>query len=726
MPKNADLSAHPLKTICEAWLAKIQVALKVRHDNFGTYAEECSRFYDGNHNWMWDSKHARGSGGFLDKEGGVLPTFRVTINNVFKAVASYGPALYHQNPNVLVSPLPRDSYPPEALGVDPNDPYGMQEYQALAMEEDREWKLKQACASVKSRYINWVQQETDKKLHARRAITEAIVTGLGWLETTIFQPPASQIVMPRSTYLSWWDVALDPDADYYEDLQCIYIRRVQPVNLAERRFGLEPGELKGHIQSFEGQSSPSAKKEAKENRKGKTFDTIEYWEVFSKNGCGDKLQDETKKSDKLDYSALGDYCWLVVAKGVPYPLNCPTTLIASGDQQDIFDALQWPVPYWNDQGGWPISRLTFYENPKSVWPVSIFKPAIGEMRFLNWIFSFLADKVASSCTTYVGMLKAAGQSIQKQICGTNTPFTVVEISEALGIKNINEAISFINAPNFPDAVWTMAKEVIHEVEMKTGVTELLQGLSPHAYRSAEEAKLKGGQVSIRPDDMAARTEDFLSEVAVREIQAARWFCGPKDVGPSVGKMGAIIWQNHILSKDPDDVVRGFSYRVEAGSTRKPNKQTKIAQLGELGQYALSVFQEFAAQGNVEPYNAFMTEYCKAQDIDPAPFLVQPPQQNGPSPEEQQAQAEIDLKNQEMQGQMQLKLAELQMAMQEMQAKLGFEQRSQNQELSHAEEMHKLDIQAKREQLALKKQESQARQQATKTAARNGKAKSGAK
>lgn len=707
-----EITSHPMRSICDAWLAKIQLALKVRHEKFGSSAEECSRFYDGNTNWMWDDKYSRGTSGFLDKEGGVLPTFRVTINNVFKAVALFGPALYHQNPTVLVSPLPRDQYPPEALGIDPNDPYGMQQYELLAMEEDRDWKTQEACASVKSRYINWIQQETDKKTHARRAITEAIVAGVGYLETTVFQPPASQIVMPRSTYLSWWDVALDPDADYYEDLQCIYIRRVQPVNLAERRFGLEPGDLKGHMQSFEAQASPSAKKEAKQNRNGRTFDLIEYWEVFSKNGFGDKLHDETKKEHDFYYSSLGDYCWIVVAKGIPYPLNCPTSVLAENDAEAMKAMVQWPVPYWNDQGGWPISRLTFYENPKSVWPVSLFKPAIGEMRFVNWCMSFLADKVASSCTTYVGILKAAGAQIQKQISGTSTPFTVVEIAEALGIKSINEAISFIQAPNFPGDIWKMLAEVSQEIDEKTGVTELLQGLTSHAMRSAAEANMKNERVSVRPDDMASRTEDFLSEVAVREIQAARWFCEVNDVAPCVGRMGSIIWQNYVLSQDPDEVVRGFTYRVEAGSTRKPNKQTKIAQLTELMQYMPTAFQTFAASGNVDPYNALMTEYCKANDMDPQPFLVQPPQQEGPSPEQQ-----------EMQAEMEFKIAELQLKVQEMEARLGMESRAQDQELEHEREMHKLDMTAKREMLTLKKKESKAKQQATKS---NGKAKAGAK
>lgn len=718
MAKATDLRAHPMRQICDAWLAKIKLALEVRHEKFGKWAEETSKFYDGNHSWMWDNEYSRGSGGFLDKEGGVLPTFRVTVNNVFKAVALFGPALYHKNPNVLVTPIVHEGVPPEVFGIDPNDMYGMQEYQMLLMQEDQAAKIRKACAAVKSQYISWVQRETDKKTHARRAIQEAIVTGLGYLETTIYQPPASQIVMPRSTYVSWEDVVVDPDASYWEDVQWIAIRRRRPVNLTERRFQLEEGELKGHIQSFDAQSTPRAKKEAKENRRGKSFDLIEYWEVFSKNGFGDRLCDDgtIPKKQMYDYSSLGDYCWLAVSSGMPYPLNCPSDVVLEGDAEMVAERVAWPVPFWNDQDGWPISRLTFYEKENCVWPISLFKPAIGEMRFVNWCMSFLADKVAASCHTYVGVMKAAGATIQKQLSGTSSPFTVIEIQEALGLKSINEAVSFLQAPDFQDSIWKMLAEVIQEIDEKTGVTELLQGLTSHSMRSAAEAQMKNERVSVRPDDMAARTEDFLSEVAVREIQAARWFCDVPDVEPCLGRMGAMVWQNFVMSQDPDRVVRDFDYIVEAGSTQKPNKQTKITQLNELGRSIVAVVGPLAQAGQPGPYNAYIAEVCKAMDIDSAPFLIQPPEQTGPSPEEQELQAEMELK-----------YAELQLSVQEMQAKLGMEAKAQDQELEHEKAMHELEMEQKREELKFKERESKARAEAVKIAARNKpKAKAGAK
>lgn len=678
---NRDLQQHPMRQIVDTWLAKLDIAQKERTERFGKYAEEATRFYDGNHDWMWQDEYARGNGGFLDKEGGVLPHFRITVNKLFEAVALFGPALYHQNPNVLVTPLMPPDVPPEALGIDGSDPYAVAEYQQLAGEEQYRYSVNQACASVKTCYLNWLQQESDKKTHARRAITEAIVAGVGYLETTVWRPPSDRVTMPTSRYLSWYDVLLDPDAVYWEDLQYIAIRRVQPLNLVARRFGLDPEDLKGHFQSFERQATKRGRKEARENRKGKTFDLVEYWEIFSKNGFGDKLAqaDLTERNNQYDYEVLGDNCWIVVCKGIPYPLNCPTTALQEEDARDIFERVQWPIPFWYDQNGWPISRLTFYEKPAEVWPISLFKPAIGELRFINWCLSFLADKVASSSVTYLGVLKEAGAQIQKQLTGSMAPFQTIEIATALG-KPLDQIVTFLQAPTFCVDIWKMVSEVLELIDRRTGLTELIYGLSGRQMRSATEANVKDQNVSIRPDDMASRTEDFLSEVVVREMQAARWFCGTEDFEPVVGKLGAMVYQNYVLSGDPSDVVMNFDYRIEAGTARKPNKQNRISQLTEVGEKALPVMQQFALQGIVGPWNAFMGELCKAMDMNPEAFVVHPEQmQQAPNPEQ-------DAKLQEMS----LRLHELEM-------KLGHKQAEHEQSMEHERQKHEQDMQQSKEQ-----------------------------
>jgi hypothetical protein len=128
----------------------------------------------------------------------------------------------------------------------------MQEYQMLAPGGAAEYaKLKQACASVKTQYINWVQQETDKKTQASRAITEAIVTGVGYLETDHLPAAASQIVMPRSPTSRGGTWCSTP------------MRRLLGRRAVDRHspraagepdrapLRIEEGELQGQLQSFE-------------------------------------------------------------------------------------------------------------------------------------------------------------------------------------------------------------------------------------------------------------------------------------------------------------------------------------------------------------------------------------------------------------------------------------------------------------------------------------------
>lgn len=105
MLDTTDNASHPMSSICKQWMEKIKDAKKVKKEKFGQYADEAMRFFDGSHDWMWKGEYAKADGGFLDKNAqGAMPTFRMTVNRVFEAVALFGPVLYHRNPTVQVTP----------------------------------------------------------------------------------------------------------------------------------------------------------------------------------------------------------------------------------------------------------------------------------------------------------------------------------------------------------------------------------------------------------------------------------------------------------------------------------------------------------------------------------------------------------------------------------------------------------------------------------------------
>lgn len=711
-----------MRAICDEWLKVIKIGEKTKEERFGKYAREASKFYDGAHDWMWESEYSRGSGGFLDKSAsrGNMPTFRMTVNRVFEAVALFGPALYHQYPKVMVTTVKTPEISPEALGfnmlnLDPQQ-YPMQAQQIMeqqqvyaGMQQQKQMAemMKGTSAKVKQHVLNWLQIETNKKVSSRRSIVETIYKGAGYLFTEMHTPRGSNRKYPLSRHISCDDIIKDPDASYNEDVQWIAIHYTQPVNLTERKFGLRRGELKGNRQSYNSQVSHTARKEAKNNKvnPGDSYDLIEYYEIFSKNGFGDRLKSTNKQSNKskFDFDEFGDFCRIVVSPGIPFPLNIPTSSLMENDEQ-LFMRSQWPIPFWTDEmcgNGWPLVELGFYEKAGCVWPISMIKPAIGELRFVNWCMSFLADKVAAACVDYVVVLKEAGMEIQDQLQGQMAPYTVMEISKITG-KSINDVVSFLKAPQFSSDIWTMVGEVLELIDKRLGLTELVYGLTGTQIRSAQEASIKEQNINIRPDDMATKTEEFLSDSAMKEIQAAVWGCEGKDLQGVLGDEGAYVWDNHIRTMDPEDIVRDYKYRIEAGSARKPNKANRLRSLSEFSQTAMPMIQEFAGQGIVDPWNALVNDYAEAMDLNAEKYLVQLPEpdpEQGPDPEQ-------------MKAEMEMKMKEMDMAIKEKEFEM--KEKENQQELRFKKELHEQAMKFEQEKAKIQKENMKAQVENTKS------------
>ncbi len=680
----------PLAGTCKRWTSLIAEAKKIKHELFGKYAEECQKFFDSDHNFMWDREYATKQGGYISEDsfGATgMPTFRVCVNKPFEAVALFGPALYHRNPNIVVQPKNPPRMEPIDLGFDENDPYQQQAGQAAMQQQEMARRKEDTTGKLCQHYLNWLQLESDKKLQSRRAINDAIVRGLGILWTEIYAPPNSSVRYPRSVYVRETDVIKDPDARYAEDVQWVARRCVHPVNLVEEKYGFAPGTLRGQMQSLHSQQSKRAQHDRSNGKKdSKSFDTIEYWEVYSKNGAGQHL----KKGDKdyfeqdFDLSVFGKYCYFAFCDSLPFPLNIPPELVKAHSEEPtpeteaaLFDAAQWPIPFWEDEGcnnGWPFAELSFYEATDHIWPIPLIKPAIGEIRFVNWALSFLADKTAASCKSYIGIAKAEVENIKQQGKMQLGPFTVLEISQLTG-KNINEVISMIEGPSFDKGLFEMVLQVMEIIDRRTGLTELIYGQSARQLRSAEEARIKNENTTIRPDEMASRVEDFLSAVAMKEMEAAVSALGVDDFLPVLGEFGTRVFADNVFVDDGfyERLVRNFTFRVEAGSARKPNKANKVDQLTQLSNFLLPTVQQFAVNGQMGPFNALMYDIADAMDLnEPERYLLQeppmPPEQPGEDPE-----AEMELKQAELQMKQQAEATKLEMQRAKLEAELQAQQ-----------------------------------------------------
>jgi len=628
----ADLD-YPLREICEAWRQVVRIGREQRDEQFGQFANELRKFFNSDHQFMWEETYARGKSGYLKRDGQIrMPEFKISINKIADAVDLYGPALMHRYPTVAVTPVVQPMVSPVSLMIDEQDEQQMMEYQQILLDRELTAEHRETVADIAASYLNWLQIEQKKKPTARLTITDAIVTGLGLVYHELYWPRAGQSKYPRSRFIKWEQYIKDPDAETNEDVQWIAVEWTAPVNLVERKFNLPPGTLKGHKQSLTSQTNVRSQRDAKSHKRGgKSWDLITYTEIFSKNGFGARL----KVSDKLDdevrelVEQWGDFCYIVITDDCDFPLNMPTeALQATTDENGqplseedymagLFERAHWPIPFYTDSGGgedWPVSELKFKVDGTSKWPIGIFKPLIGEIMFVNWAMSFLADRVALHSTDYIGIVKAAVEGVKEQLANQSGPFQFIEIEQAWG-QRIDQVLSILPKPDFTGEMWKMIAEVMEIIEKGSGVTELLYGSTSRQMRSSAEAQLLGGNASIRPDDMAEKTDDWYSLCAMKEWQAAVWLLDGQDVIGPLGPAGAWVFENRIVTEEFMAVAADYNYRLVAGSGRKPNKANRVNALVQLGQVATPYWTQLLQMGIVGPYNQWVVESAKALEID---------------------------------------------------------------------------------------------------------------
>jgi hypothetical protein len=247
--------------------------------------------------------------------------------------------------------------------------------------------------------------------------------------------------------------------------------------------------------------------------------------------------------------------------------------------------------------------------------------------------SFLATRIATSSQTLIGVSKSADPDIKAKLLERSEGgFKIVEISEAIG-RNVNDVISVFSMPGVTQDMYQIIAEVTNLFDRRVGLTELIYGMTRSSFRSAAEAAVKSEQISVRPDDYANTLEDAMTEVSRKEALLARWMIQPQDIAPLLGPMAAQAWALHVQQEDPESIVREYSYRIEAGSIKKPNIATKIENLNQAMQTLMPVAQGLMQAGRPELFNSLITDWGDAMNFDVSKYMIPPPPPPGPPPSE---------------------------------------------------------------------------------------------
>lgn len=723
----------PLRSLVENWISQVEAGLRVKENLWGKYAREAYQFFNGDPNCMWNAMKAKK---FTDEFGqpidGMIPDFQIQVNRLLDLVTLVGPALFHKYPDFdiqpQIPPSPFDDLSEEELtAMLESDPAAAEQFTA----EQQTAQSRRYCARIKSHYLNWLQPEAGKKEQAKLVITETLIKGMGIMWTEMHRPPGSSIQYPLSYFISVDDYVCDPDARKKDGINWIAIRRRETVATVLEKFpDLTKDQLKGHFQSIRSQQTEQGKREIKENRGGESFDIVEYWEIYSKQGFGDDL----KWSDQgrlpkpaVDTAWLGKFCRIVVANGIHFPLNLPPqAMSAQSGEEEILKRVAWPIPFYYD-GGWPFTPLAFYEDTDTVWPIGLGRNAVGLLKFMNWILSFMADKVAITSRDVLGIVKSAATDLENQISRKRFgPFLSFLIDKVHGEK-ISDVVSYIQGPEFKADLWRVYTECVEMFEKITGLTDLAYGISNVGIRSASEFEGRNARVNIRSDDMAATVEDWLEAVACKEMQAICALGQFEDFAKPVGEHGAAAILEYIASAGQESVLRDFNFRIVSGSSRKPNKDARKQEVQQIVTILASPFQAQAAAGDPGPMNWLIRQVAETYEFDARGALFKEPAQ-GADPAELQAQQMQMQMEQEAQLKQQQLAIDSEMAMQEHGQQMAEEQSEHDLKLRHAEEEHRLKLRHQADLLvvAKKKAEMAARKPPARSGSSSGRAGSNGK
>lgn len=616
---------YPLSPLCDLWLQKIQSALETKWKDFGETGREIHRLHSGYHDWIYDADQAmRQRGSFMWSEGVrnfPTPSFKMTVNKFAELQQIFGGILYPRNPTRKVIPRLPIELPMDMFGG------GMEHIGAqLAQSMYKDSSEANLRALILERYLNYTVHELDFKRNISRCIDEALILGRGIMWSEVFRPPGGSIKLVGSFFDTVDHLVIDPDSRSLESARWIARMVVQPTWMAEAKFGLPEGTIRGLYHYH--QASRKVVTYPRQHfiyspRPCDTNDHVTYWEIYSKMGVGDRMDGaDPRMRGKFDF--LGSYIYLAVCHDLPYPLNLPPKLTSAPMWPNVIEMLRqrvsWPSPFWMDNG-WPFVELDFHVQAHTPWPYAHMKPAMGELLFLDWAFSFLASKVKNSSRDFIAILKSAGDKV-REVINRGADFDVIDLESSVH-ASVNDVVQFLQIPPMNKDLIMVVEMVNDMFEKRTGLSELIYGQTGAVYRSAEEARLKGDMLNIRPDDMMDKVEDFHSVLARREAMAARSHLDPSaDIMPLFGASYAAGWKYLISTSSFERIVREYEYRIEAGSSRKPNRDKEIANMRDFSSIFLPHIASWSnATGDPSGINDLIRLYGRAMDMDVAKFVL---------------------------------------------------------------------------------------------------------
>lgn len=563
----SKLTEEDESRLCGAWSVALSKAVE-RKGRYEKTARNISRYYRGPHTSV-----------FLNSD--FRPEIPITINKAYEFVRIFGPLLYAANPTRTAS---QD---------------GPQADEALTI-----------CLQ---RLLNYTPAEYDLAHHSKKAVDSSLIRGRG----VIYTGPHARTNHPFSEFKDDFDLFIDPTPSVWHQARWIMLRERKVSfeelrgafgdavcnRLWERRSGVAGAGEASLLTAVSSPDEPAVLDDATEKTSGQSEQgkcQVDLLVVFSKCGAGWTIQ------------SGGEYVDVVGARQDDTERN--VVLVFDQVSKTALYLGEWPIPFWAEnstRASWPFSLIDLGENSDSVWPVAPLAPALGEMEFLDWVYSFLLSKIRTTGRDILTAPSDLDKTLEAALRGDQDLIIVKVDNETPG--QTGSPIQAIQMPPLNPAILECARQAEALFEKRTGLYEVLYGQTQSAYRSAAEANVKGQFSRLRVDDMSDSVESWQSDIARKEAIGWRWLSTPESTLPVLGQDLAAAWGPYVEG-DLAAVMGEYGYHVVSGSMRRRSpqavlevQQAVLEKLGpiysmiqDLGTLNVAVYDWLAALGVPNP------------------------------------------------------------------------------------------------------------------------------
>lgn len=620
------------RTIPEVWGGLLRRGLEAKKD-FDVRGAQIQQFYSGASGFMW-------SGNYMDRfmggsSGITAPKFKITVNKAFEFIALMGPMLFWQMADRKVRPY--KSMNLDLSSMVGNDPMMQQALQMLTDEQASDDARNEMRARVLEHILNYFQREQyggGIGPHIGMSVFEGLLKGAGFMSTEHYKFPNSNKTLVGSFHVPTDDVFVDPDCKdpLWTKARWVAVRHMNQFWEVEEHFNLPPGSLRQYgSRTSAGASWQSGRTDLPSVKQhDPARDLIEWYEVFSRAGTGNKLSGTRQVIAPEFDDVLKDHggcAYLCIAKNCPFPLNLPIGMLPNATPDWVANQFRWPTEYWMDNK-WPITKLAFYPHSgNSLWPEPPLAPAIGELTVLNILISAYVQAAYDNRQQIIGVMKGMVEDLQGLMQSNKSPL-VVEMDYSGQIqRSVSDVINFMNRPEVNQDVPKTIQFILGLIEQRTGLSDMMYGMSSGANpRSAAEYEGRRESVNIRPEYMQKCVAEMQSEVADKEVFCAWSHVASDDIADQLGPLGVKAYDMLVTQEPAETILRGSKCYVEASAMARPNKSHDAAILQQVQPTLLPVLAGHLAQKNdPKPFNGFLEAIGDSSGIDTTAFMIPEPQ-----------------------------------------------------------------------------------------------------